>query len=675
MLITLFIFNIIWSFGLSEFKSYNIYKFNITLNYLLILIGLSFLKTSHKYIQNIIIFIKKTSTKVDTELQNNDKKSSTKSKALTIVIVLLLLSLFVFLKLPYINSTIDHTSPNYDKFKTYLPVLINSYQENNLFSSNNYFYKNLDSPRIKIPTPYQDFPFYSWTLYPFMFLTETISFLLIVKVFLIVIDVLILFGFYLILRKLFATKVAFTGLLLLAINSFLHNYFFVTVMDKPGLLFFVYSVVLYLYKKNNLSYTLSGLSILNRISFAPIVFGFYVFGIMIKKDRISNKTVEVIKMFILSLLPYILFQSFTKYIPQYESPYNFLILIGTVLFYILIYFLLKNKTIDVKIIKNKLFLIPAFLFGVLVSYVICSKFNLLNNNFITDLSILFKPNIYYLIIRQLENFFPIWIWSIVIFGIVLSFNSRKFIKTIPLFLIGSLLYLVIGSKAIFFHNYYRHIFVVVIILLICTFLSYISHISKKRIISNTIYIILVLFISISTFTISHNRATDLAEGNNILDYESSIQFIKDNIKINEYTLTPNSRLRNGLILLSFRSPASFSKNIIEEISNNGFCQTMTKYNVKYYISDNESDFSDLLYLFESFNYDTVSRSEQILYRISDSALNKYPSNKLVDVRSDLKSTSNEIDTSFLLDTYNPSQYYSLNHSQNEFYFYTLNSCN
>lgn len=590
-------------------------------------------------------------------------------------LILGILVLFLLVKLPYLDNSIIE-SPNYSKFTSYLPNLITAYQHKNVFYNQNLFYQNLNAFNNQ-SYPYSSFPFYTWTFLPFMPLTKYIPFLLLVRILMAVLDALILFLCYLFFKKVFGKKIALCGLLLLAVNPFFHQYFFVTVMDRPALIFLFLGLIVYLSNKKLLAYLFCGLSALMKESFFLLSFPFLIFLILFKKKENKNeKLLNLVNLTILGFLPYLIFAFFIKKTPTYSFPFNIFIL-GTGIFIAsLIYFFLKKektqKYLMKMLVQNKILLTFPFVFLGLTFLLFHKKIITSMGNFLPDFSILFQWKMYYLIVRQTEIFFPEGIWILVFLGFLgMMIYKKRYAVSLP-FIFSIVSYIVIASKGVFFHYYYRHIIVIFFVFLFCYFLFTMSHFLKRKYLNFVIILFVLLKFATASYTFYLNQAETLSKSDSTTGYTETATYLQEIVKPDEKIIAPSYPLQSGLILLAFRAPANFNNSIREEITKLGFSKTMQKYNVRYYVSKGESDFQDILNLFEKISTSTmVTRSEHILHRISDECRKKYPDNMLVDLRGEFDTTTILVDINQVLNKCKPSQYFKLKKIIGDFYVYEI----
>lgn len=603
-------------------------------------------------------------------------KKNKKLKIFSLFLIFIIFIIFIFLRLQFLDNTVIE-SPNHDKFRSYLPNVMNAYEHKNPLFNQNYYYQSLNKYDGKSHV-YYDFPFYTWALFNFVFLTKYIPFLLLVRLFLIFLDVIFLLLIYLYFKKVFGNIIAILGLSFLSVNSFFHNYFFVTLMDKPAVIFFFLGLLLYNRNKQLISYLFWGLSVLMKPSFLVIILTYFFTLILLEDIAIRDKINKSINFLILLFIPYISFNLSLKYIPTYHVIIGTLVLILNIFLVYIVYAFLKrkdsSKDLISRLLKNKRVLISLSIFFLSIIFILYNKFLLVSKNYLVDMNIIFKWEMYYLILRQFENYFPKIIWLYLILGLISLILLRdKYKYSIP-FSASVFSYFIITSKPIFFHHYYRHILIIFFVFILCMLIKNIWSIQKNKYLK--IFLILLisaLFIN-SSYSITNNKAMSTSNSDQSIGYPEAIKYLKDNLNNNEKILSNDYAIQTGIILLSFKPIALFDNVLIrEEIKNNGFSETIKKYDVKYYISKGESNFEDTLYFFEDIRtYEELSRTEHILIRISDEYRQKYPDYLFKDLRKEV-SSENEVkmDTVKLLKMYNPSQYFRLKKIIGDFYIYEI----
>ena len=184
-----------------------------------------------------------------------------------ILALLLIIVIFTSLRATSFDNSWDETQ-NFGKVRSEIPSAIKAYQKGDIFYDENNFYGTVENYGVR---NYNKLPFYQWILYPFVGLSETIPFLLSIKLVLLLIDIFILIQLYFLFCKFFKKKFALIGLFLISINIFFQYYFATPVEDRFALLFFLIGANYLISGKDYKSYLFGGLSFLAKESFFLII--------------------------------------------------------------------------------------------------------------------------------------------------------------------------------------------------------------------------------------------------------------------------------------------------------------------------------------------------------------------------------------------------------------------
>ena len=587
----------------------------------------------------------------------------------------ILVIVFVYLRsLSFGNSPIE--MGNYDKARSYLPSAINAFFQKDFFHYRNYFYSGIENNNSG---PYYRLPFYAWLFYPFLYLKDLLSFDILMKTFLTLLDGFILIIFYKIAVKSFGNLIGFTTTLLFTVNPYFQFHFLPPVLDGPGLLFFLLSILANLNKKNTLGYFLAGFSGLAKESFFLISLPFHFTLTLFKKTDVKDKGLELIKLLFFSLTPYVLFKFLGPKISTGTQPLLYFSLFWSLLASL---FLLDKKfspSIKKFLGNNKrgkwYYIIP--MAAVCISCIFLWSENAnFSNNFLTDSKIIFKWRMYYSILKQQEDFFPKIFWCISLLGIVLSLLVPSKTNKISLALgVSGLTYLIIASKSIFFHYYYRHIFVIYMIFLFGVVLLKIKSFFNKKATKFFVIFLMSFSVVIPTANMTKKYLNRIGRSDSTKGYQQLAEYLREETDYNEKILTNGKEAFFGATLYSFRFPANFKnmETLRKEIRVDGFVATMKKYNVNWYVSKEPSDFEDLLSLFENISKtNEITRTEHILLRINDENWGKYVPGTHHDLRREYNTTKYLQDKEIVMDRYNPRQYFHLEKIIGDFYIYKLN---
>ena len=270
------------------------------------------------------------------------------------------------------------------------------------------------------------------------------------------------------------------------------------------------------------------------------------------------------------------------------------------------------------------------------------NFSDMSDDFLTDTSLLFNRKLYQYMLRiQFKEYMtPNMFWFAVVgFIMILLSKENKFKKLTVSFLFGSVIYWIMASKVMFFHNYYT----IIIIVLFCLYGSFVIYYilaNIQGVIGKASIIILFMLL---TFPQAYSANIQR------LKITQDISEIKDFIirNTNENDIIINETSLSVVTIYTKRSFIYMERLVNNpfrsEIKQTGFAKTMRKYHVKYLMTDSENpsyiDFAPLfaetkireprwdrkLIIFNTINYKQSGRNEDLLelekivqeYKIND----------------------------------------------------------
>ena len=202
----------------------------------------------------------------------------------------------------------------------------------------------------------------------------------------------------------------------------------------------------------------------------------------------------------------------------------------------------------------------------------------------TDTTLLFNNKLYQYMLRiQFKEYMTPNMFWLAIVGIVMILTTKenKFKKLTISFLFGSVIYWIIASKIMFFHNYYT----IIIMILFCisgSFAIYYLLVNIQGKIGKAFIIILFfLLIFPKAYADIDNRLKmnqDISEMNEFIFRNTS----KEDIIINETPLSTVTIYTGRSLIYMERLVNNTIRNEIKQI---GFSKTMQKYHVKYLMTD------------------------------------------------------------------------------------------
>jgi hypothetical protein len=205
-----------------------------------------------------------------------------------------------------------------------------------------------------------------------------------------------------------------------------------------------------------------------------------------------------------------------------------------------------------------------------------------------------------MLLYQFKNYMTRNVFWLGIFGflVMIVTNKAEFKNVIYSFIVGSIIYWIIASKAIFFHNYYTIIIMVTFSLLAAFGLYYIIQSVKENRVK---IIVAMLFVMIIFPPVYSATVTKLRNYQNI---DEIIKFIKNNTQENEFIIYEGWLSPLAIYTgRGFIQPATLvTSGFRKEIQEFGFSAAMQKYHIKYLFTSNEKPFyKDFVPLFVQTN--------------------------------------------------------------------------
>lgn len=590
-----------------------------------------------------------------------------------IVGLIAILGIFIFLRISTFNFQISDF-PHYDKFRSTVPAAVTANIENDFFHNYNSFYStvSLESPS---PSSYGRFPLYQWIAYPLVLIAEYLPLGLTIRVLLLILDVLILAQIFTFFTSIFNKKIALFGLSLLSVNLFFVFSFAIPVEDKFALLFFLLGINNLLAQKHFNAYLWGGLSFLAKESFLLITVPFYVVieFFRLKGENWAYILKEVSRNIILFSTPFLLFNLLIKDLPILPPSQRLLRISLCLLIFFGVCFCYKKSFHIDKISKKIQVLLSVSLLVAAIPFIslVLKQAQSLSDGFLADINTLFNIRMYQIIFDQIvQKFFNNYISIFILLGILILLMNPKRNKEILAIFSASATYLVLASTSIAFHEYYRHIFIILFITLMMLALHKIFNVIEIKK-SLFIYIcILSLSFFLGTYSITSRQLEHIASRDKTEGLDMASEFLKANTDPDEKIIYSDLDLSIDLFYLSLRNPANFNYELIREsVAKNGFTETLTDYNIRYFVSKGPSDFSYFLNMFEEIQETiTPSRKEMIQHRLETHTPG---STQGFDLRPSLTEINYYINPKEALNNHNPSQYFVLEEIAGDIYIYKL----
>ncbi|MBU1033811.1 glycosyltransferase family 39 protein [Patescibacteria group bacterium] len=545
-------------------------------------------------------------------------------------LLLSLVILFVIIKIPLLNKSF--TGNNTIKYNTYVEPAKYMAESNNLFLVKIKYLADPIKNRDGFDKKLIGIPTLEWFLaitYK-IFGLENIE----VKTRLATsaIGLLILAASYKIIKKIKNKSTALIFLLLLITNPLFILITQLTTYDSVILLFFLISYLLFLkYEEKNEEKFLFYSSLVFSLSFlskeVAIIWGLPFFSAYILFSNKTNIKKTITEIFLFSSViafSFLIFKIWANSL-LYNKLISFIIF---AIFSLIVYIISKKAS---KIFKNinifseylvkKKYLLIILLTILFLLGIFLFKLEIKNwSEFITDKKIIFYWPMYeYIINARQILYISSLIFSTSLLGFFALFidksKNTKFKKFIFIFAFGLLVYLILASKVIFFHNYYNINFVYLYLLLSAYFLSIVA-----RNLGLTTKIIFFAVFALLIYKSNREVWKELLITEKSGFTELTEFMIKNNEKDNFYIDNDNTLS----ISISTDLPRITTLNYPEiqaDIKKIGFSETMKKYKIKYLVASQEIDYEKYAPVFTNLDLkkiDSTKRENLILEKFSGS---------------------------------------------------------
>lgn len=543
-----------------------------------------------------------------------------------IILLILIIILFTFVKAPYFEKSF--TGPHTMKYNAHVEPAKYMYEKSDPFwMQRKYQSDPVNNPQGIIKS-FEHPPLHEWGLFAMFKLFENNSLELNTRLFTHFLGILILIFSYILFTKWLTKIQSLIIVLLLAINPIINFLSFVTVDDSWLIIFTLLSLIfLTKFIKNN-SYpglfwsgVFFGIGCINKISISLWLFPIIATIIALNPTKFTLFLRNLSIIVFLTLLVFIAFKTSLAYLPT--NPLTaILTFIFWLLIFVLIYYLFKKyEKYLVSIVEfiwdKKLLFTSLIIIAAIPFFILYSRNLYYFEEFLTDSQLIFNLDMYYhMLNEQFKNYMTSYIFYLGILGFMffLLFSREKNKQIILAFLIGSIVFWVLASKVIFFHDYYTGIIMFAFSISVGLLFNFLTKIYRQN------FLILLLLL-IMSFPIAYKANTDrLNTEKDIKSLKQVADFLLENTSEEEIYIDDSYLLT--LTIMTGRprieESALIQEEIIDSIEEIGFSKTMDKYNVVYLITANTiPKYENYVNLFTRDDLDTISyrRSELVLLGI------------------------------------------------------------
>lgn len=512
-----------------------------------------------------------------------------------LAVLFVILGMFTAIKAPYFG--LPFTGDHAIKYSTYVEPAFHMAQNNDV----TWYQLKYQSDPVKNPDgvfrKFGHLPLFEWGLYAMYKFLPYGSIETKTRIYTHFIGLMTLIFGYLFFRSWVPAKFSLLIVFLMAINPIITFSTFVTVLDSLAILLMFISFILlnkYFDSKK-----------ISRLFWAGVVFGI---GIATKYSMflwvapisliliyyMSQDKVYFLRDYaiyiVLGVLSVLTLHTSISNLPTTPFRSILLLLMWVGVFIILYIIISKYEAIMYSLFTSKIFIsvIAVVASITMVYFWKYMNFSDFAADFLTDTNLLFNRKLYQYMLRiQFKEYMTPNIFWLAIIGIIMIITTKenKLKKLLNSFLFGSVIYWIVASKAMFFHNYYT----IIIMILFCLSGSFVIYYLIINIKSLRGKAFIILLFALLTFPRAY------AASINRLKIYQDISEIKEYIlqNTNEEDIIINETGLSTLAIYTGRSFIYMERMVKNNVFRNdikqiGFSKTMRKYHVKYLMSDREN---------------------------------------------------------------------------------------
>lgn len=573
------------------------------------------------------------------------------------VLALAILGYFVRLRWSLLGKTFGGI-PHSDKYAFHVPVLQWMHRTADPFYFRNEGYVSLFNPEKHVFDQFWNAPIFSWNALPLLTVDDSLAIEFVVRSVVTIQGVVLLALAFLLFREVFDAELALLGTLLLAVNEQFNLVTFLTVMDLPALVFTFASLLLYFRGQRTYAYLLCGFAALTKYSFFLITApALAVLILSIETEKFYN----LLKLGYLTVFPVVLFnflvlpaggESLLSGVLRLVAFATPLLLSALAIERYESTFVSAVSRVDRRTQYAMMVFGP--LFGVVFLWNEISRYA---PEFLTDEYLLFNGDMYLLLLDKTRALQPDVLFYLFPVGVLwfLLRGDRQKRSMVSALLVASVLYGVIASKSLFFHAYYKHVFVVVSVVGFLGVLDVVRRLDLSPKLTTPAASLLVLLLVVTSQGVTADTLNDTIRGT-----EEMGEYIEGNVSDSELVLrtevtTSVMAIYSDVRIVNPSVPSNVSDAQLEslkaDVESKGLGCALYERNVTHYLSVGPGQFERLTPLLTLHNRTSSNRRDAILRETNPS----YQSS----LRSD--------------DVPPPTQYFELETQVGDWYLYEIQS--
>lgn len=597
-----------------------------------------------------------------------------KDKFFNLLLIGIILLFFVT-KIPYwdLSFTVNHPL----KYSTYTEPALNMFENKDPFMIQTGYMHNPITDSRGIGHMFGNLPILEWLLYIFYTIFNSIlSLETITRLVMCIVGATALVSIFKFFRKAFDNKVAIIIVFLLSINQIFNLASFVTVYDtiNIAITFLVFSLILNFNKDENYKHLFWAAIILG--IGASIKENIFLWAypsllvIFIKEGRSLPKYLtSLFTMVIVSFLPVLLTNSSINYFPTKEPIYFIIFFLGILGIYLIsrIFSLIQTpiqlvfeKTLRLMNRYKILFLIPIICAIGIIKLLYLSS---ISDEFLTDWRLLFNIDLYIEFVNNQAipycTTFITFLAVIAVFLLPIYEKRDKKNKIIIALFLGTLVYVILASKVLFFHSYYWLFIIISIMLLATKGLIILSKQFHGFYLGNLFLLVVILSITIPTLTGTRSKLSREI---------STIYKVVDYIKEQDLPEGTSFIDQGDLTYLTFKTSIYrvydtnvFGNDLFKDyVSKNGFALAMEHFKIRYLITSG-GKIPDYLVFANSFSKEPLvnssyRRTDIIYSQLYPTKFTYYPD---LEKRNYLLDANNLADQFYIVKEFNEYTIYGL----------------
>lgn len=575
---------------------------------------------------------------------------SISKQSFSFLLLILIFFVFTIIKIPAWDTSFTVNHPM--KYNTYVEPALNMLEQNDPFFLQRKYMNNPLTNSKGLGLSFGNLPALEWFLFTsFKIFEKILPFEITTRLAMNFLGIFTLTSFYMLIKKIFHRKVSLIATFLFAINPIFNLASFVTVYDTLtlGLSFISFNFLFKFFKEEKpqlffISALILGTAASIKENIAIWALPIIAVLLIAQSKYLFKDVIKKISIYLIYLvIPYLTTILSVSYFPEKKILHFVLFLV-----FLAVTILVYSKILTVQDFLERIFekfisfickykyllllILPLFIFIIKMIYS-----TELAEEFLTDERLILNIDLYLrLIYIQLIPYSTIFLFlsaSISVFLLIFYENAPKKNFFILAMLIGSIVYVIVASKVLFFHSYYWIPILSLVVLLASWGISFLANLfeSKEIRLLFMFLILMGMFIPMTWLTSGKLNRENTAIYS-LIGYFNGLDLDEETTFIDQSSLTYLT-LKTDLYRLY--DTKVFANPIFKEsVRDIGFTSTMHKYKIEYLITENINgpDYTIFANSFSISELQSTSyrRTDQIYQELYPGKFSYYTDGKLRD---------------------------------------------